>query len=991
MKKVLIILFFSIFIFSAPKREFRAAWFASVWNLDWPKTRGVSSQTTQKNELINMLDQLKAAGFNAVMLQIRPNCDALYNSAYEPWSYWLTGTEGTAPNPYWDPLQFAIEEAHKRGMELHAWINPYRVQTSTSTAVHANHPVNKYPSWVLTIGGSAKILNPGLMEVIDYIKSIVSDVITKYDVDGIVFDDYFYPYSPTITNEDQATFNAYPRGFSNIGDWRRNNVNMLIQAVYNEIKSTKQWVKFGISPFGIWKNGVPSGITGMDAYSTIYCDALAWLNGGYVDYLSPQLYWKIGGSQDYITLSNWWADQCYAKNRLFVPSKSLNVSYTTSELPIQILHDRSNSKISGTIFYRAGQMVNNDLNLKIQLTDTFYKDKALSFALSWLNNTQPNPPSGLTLTNFSNYKRISWNAATYFNQSNEPRFYVIYKSTSPNIDISNSANIAHIVYKDKLFYDDYNIQPGVTYYYCVTTISNYGVESNKSDIVPILSNFYTIFEKKSSNNTLPSWFGDQSTERGIAYTNNEILVVSRKDGLKVKRLKWDDLSEIGELNVTGISGGTYPLNDIETSWDGKILACNLTTSSNYNFKIYKWDNVSSAPTVYIDYANSENLRYGDNFTVIGNLNGNAAIYAAASNSNKVLKWTITNGNLNSTPTVITLSGVSSVGPSASVAPFGVGNEDFYVNGNSINPTLFGADGTNKGSISGAIIPTTSNAIKTFTVGAKRYLMTFLSNNTADDPNGQCMILVDVTNGLANVTVADIYGKTQRLGNVSNANSTGDVFYRESSGKYTVYVLATNNGIGAYDCMAAPLPVELVAGSFIGYSITDGIKLEWITKSEINNNRFEIERYDAGNWGKIAEVEGCGTSEIGNRYEYIDRETKRLRIVRYRLKQVDNDGKYEYVGDIEVKRKEETNYVLEQNYPNPFNPSTKIRYYLPEDGNIKLEIYNINGQLVNILYNGYKTKGEYITEFNAENLPAGIYLCRLVTLRITKIIKMIYLK
>ena len=245
--------------------------------MDWPSSP-TASVDKQKEDLIKLLDELKAININCVVFQIRTECDALYASNYDPWSYWLTGAQGTAPSPFFDPLEFAVEEAHKRGIELHAWFNPYRAEKTVGAYSISNQHVTKlHPDWVIQIG-SFKFLNPGLPEVMEYVTNVVTDVVKRYDVDGVHFDDYFYPYPPNnITNQDYATFQAYPRGFSNIADWRRNNVNMLVKMVNDSIQVHKSYVRFGISPFGIWKSGVPSGIIGLSAYNDIYCDAVAWL------------------------------------------------------------------------------------------------------------------------------------------------------------------------------------------------------------------------------------------------------------------------------------------------------------------------------------------------------------------------------------------------------------------------------------------------------------------------------------------------------------------------------------------------------------------------------------------------------------------------------------------------------------------------------------------------------------------------------------------
>jgi uncharacterized lipoprotein YddW (UPF0748 family) len=295
----------------SPKREFRGAWIATVTNLDWPTSRS-STTAEQQDQLITILNSLKAAGINAVVFQVRTECDALYNSSIDPWSYWLTGAQGTAPNPPYDPLEFAVAEAHKRGMEIHAWFNPYRAVRNVSGAYTqaANHVSVIHPDWMLYFpGGNQKIVNPGLPQVRGYVASVVADIVRRYDVDGVHADDYFYPYPaspfPGITNEDTAAFSAYPNGFTNIKDWRRDNVNRLLQQIHDSIQVIKPHVKFGMSPFGIWRNGVPPGIFGLDAYDQIYADAIAWLHDQSIDYLTPQLYWAFGGGTDYGLLQDW--------------------------------------------------------------------------------------------------------------------------------------------------------------------------------------------------------------------------------------------------------------------------------------------------------------------------------------------------------------------------------------------------------------------------------------------------------------------------------------------------------------------------------------------------------------------------------------------------------------------------------------------------------------------------------------------------------------
>lgn len=295
-------------------REFRAAWIATVANIDWPSEPGLPVET-QKEELRRMLDRADALNLNAVIFQVRPHADALYDSPHEPWSFYLTGEQGRAPSPSYDPLAFAIEEAHTRGLELHAWFNPYRAgHPADTSAVAPSHLANRHPSWVHEYG-EYLWLDPGLPEVQDHTHRVIMDVVRRYDVDGVHFDDYFYPYP---SYDDGSPFpdstswtRARETGWTGTrGDWRRHNVNLLVERVYRSIKETKPHVKFGISPFGIWRPDHPPGTTGFDAYTQLYADARKWLREGWVDYLTPQLYYRLDQfGHSYPEMLRWWSEQ----------------------------------------------------------------------------------------------------------------------------------------------------------------------------------------------------------------------------------------------------------------------------------------------------------------------------------------------------------------------------------------------------------------------------------------------------------------------------------------------------------------------------------------------------------------------------------------------------------------------------------------------------------------------------------------------------------
>jgi len=452
------ILFLTVFIttilFSQsfpPKREMRAAWIATVTNIDWP-TSNISSTYIQKQELINLLDELKQDGINTVIFQVRSECDAMYSSGIDPWSYWLTGSQGTAPYPYYDPLEFAIDEAHKRGMELHAWFNPYRAERSVGNYPKAsNHVTVQHPDWIIQIS-SFKFLDPGLPMVRDYVTSVIYDIVSRYDVDGIHADDYFYPYPPNqIANQDAATFAAYPRGFTNLANWRRDNVNLLIAQVNDTIQSIKPWVKFGMSPFGIWKNGVPTGISGLSAYDDIYCDAITWLHNRSIDYLTPQLYWPFGGGQDYAKLQPWWADSVAANGRHFYPGHAyyrIAAWYNPSEMPRQIRFDRANPKVQGSVFFSAKHFALNPLGVTDTLRNDLYRYKAISPIMNWKDIVPPNAIRNLRYERLANGQAgLTWDVPLTASDGDSASRYIVYRfdySTIQPSDLNDPAKIYNV-------------------------------------------------------------------------------------------------------------------------------------------------------------------------------------------------------------------------------------------------------------------------------------------------------------------------------------------------------------------------------------------------------------------------------------------------------------------------------------------------------------------------------------------------------------------
>ncbi|MCD8485695.1 MAG: family 10 glycosylhydrolase [Desertifilum sp.] len=398
------------------QREFRGVWVTSVWNVDWPSKAGLPVQQ-QRDELIRILDQAAATHLNAVILQVRIEGDALYQSSLEPWSRWLTGQQGRAPEPFYDPLEFAVAEAHKRNLELHAWINLYRAQITLNSGPNvAPHMAVVHPETICKFD-TQLWMDPGLKRVQDQTFNVVMDIIQRYDVDGIHIDDYFYPYPIAgVTFPDENTYAAYVAagGRLSLGDWRRDNVSLLIQRIWNGIKATKPHVKFGVSPFGIFRPGEPEQIRGLDAYDQLYSDSKKWLEQGWIDYYAPQLYWKIEPpAQSYPVLLDWWLSHNRQKRHIYVGNRITRLDATTWPVSetlqqVEISRNRANQLSLGNIFYHASIFLENRLGIVDSLKASPYSQVALVPTLSWLSQTPPPHPTEVTVRE----GRLSWKAPT---------------------------------------------------------------------------------------------------------------------------------------------------------------------------------------------------------------------------------------------------------------------------------------------------------------------------------------------------------------------------------------------------------------------------------------------------------------------------------------------------------------------------------------------------------------------------------------------------
>lgn len=381
-------------------REFRAAWVATVANINWPSKPGLSTEQQQK-EAIFLLDFLKKHNYNAVVFQVRPQADALYQSSLEPWSYYLTGTQGKAPEPFYDPLEFWTKAAHERGLELHVWLNPYRAHHVSGGPVSEKSVVKTMPELVVHLKQGYWWFDPAIKETQDHGVNVIMDIVKRYDIDGVHFDDYFYPYTDYNNHEDFPDTLSWKKyladgGKLSRGDWRRESVNTFIERVYNEIKKEKKHVKFGLSPFGIWRPGYPESIGGFDQYEKLYADAKLWLNEGWIDYFSPQLYWPINRyAQSFPVLLGWWESE-NTKRRHLWPGISVgrdtsarNVTETINQIMISrgIL-----PKSSGVIHWSISSVTRNP-NMAKGLLEGPYRNQALVPPSPWLDNEAPEKPA----------------------------------------------------------------------------------------------------------------------------------------------------------------------------------------------------------------------------------------------------------------------------------------------------------------------------------------------------------------------------------------------------------------------------------------------------------------------------------------------------------------------------------------------------------------------------------------------------------------------
>jgi uncharacterized lipoprotein YddW (UPF0748 family) len=482
---------------STPLRQFRASWISSVVNIDWPSKTGLSA-AQQQAELIGWLDDAVRQHHNAVILQVRPTADAFWPSKVEPWSQYLTGTQGGDPG--YDPLAFAVTEAHKRNLELHAWFNPYRLSMGTDlNALIPTHPARLHPDWVVSYGGKL-YYNPGIPAARKLVEDAIMDAVSRYDIDGVHFDDYFYPYPVAgQTFDDAATYAQYGAGFSNLQDWRRNNIDLLIHELSQKMHAIKPWIKFGISPFAVWRNKAtdPEGTdttAGVQTYDDLAADTRKWVREEWIDYIVPQVYWAGGfAPADYNKIVPWWADQVRGTHvHLYIGEATYKVGTSTqspdwsdpAELSDHLAFDSAIPEVKGNIYFSAKDVRADRLGATTLLNNNWYTKPALIPAMPALDSRPPLPVHATRAKRTASGVQLTWSRT-----STDTTSYAVYRREflgsdhCPDNDARNLLTTLRSTGATQSYVDP-TATPGKTYLYTVTALDRL---SNQSIGIPAVS------------------------------------------------------------------------------------------------------------------------------------------------------------------------------------------------------------------------------------------------------------------------------------------------------------------------------------------------------------------------------------------------------------------------------------------------------------------------------------------------------------------------
>ena len=480
------------------KRQLRAAWVASVTNIDWPSKKGLSEEK-QRQEFIKILDESKEMGMNAVIVQIRPTSDSFYPSKYMPWSEYLTGTQGKSPG--YDPLEFMIKEAHRRNLEFHAWFNPYRISMKADlNALVEDHPARKHPEWVVSYGGKL-YYNPGIPEAKDFVIKAIMEAVEEYDIDAVHLDDYFYPYKVAGEEfQDEETYQRYGADkFADKNDWRRNNIDTFVKELSEAIKKEKKHVKFGISPFAVWRNKAvdDSGSdtkAGQTTYDDLYADTRKWVREEWVDYITPQIYWNFGFEPAaYEKVLDWWLDETegkdlhlYVGQAVYKINKNNEAWENPEEMPNQLKYNATIDRVNGSMFFSAKDLRNNELGITDRLKEDLYKYPALVPASPWIDDDEPKKPKLKEAEWEEDGIALEWED---HKQNDDTTYYVIYRFAGDKKgDLEDAANILTTVRKTgktKQTFVDETAETGEVYTYVITSVSRLHNESDESNSITV--------------------------------------------------------------------------------------------------------------------------------------------------------------------------------------------------------------------------------------------------------------------------------------------------------------------------------------------------------------------------------------------------------------------------------------------------------------------------------------------------------------------------
>lgn len=806
----------------SPKTEFRATWFTTHYGIDWPKTRATNSTTTtrQQSEMTAILDQLQAGNLNAACLQVRPVADAFYQSSYEPWSHILTGVRGKDPG--YDPLAYAIEQAHARGMELHAWVNPFRYEInagertsaiSNGTGLAGSDPIrSQHPDWLLTYNNgtfSGTILDPGNPEARAYVVRVLMEIVNNYDIDGILMDDYFYPYGGTTT-EDQASKTAYKPEDMSDGDWRRDNVNKVIQAVYDSIQQVKPWVKFGMAPGGIYSMTpaaaaafgltLPSGISGGDIWKVLYCDALAWIDGGYVDYMAPQVYWSTtAAQQDYDVLAQWWGDAISTLNARRTDGKRVHsyisqasYKFGPAELALEIDANRRSAPYNapGSIFYNTNTYLTFDGEHSCTtLAQTRFAHKALPPAITWKSHPTLDAPTALTLTGTT----LTWQHA------DAERFsvYVFPVGVEVSEAIENSMYLQRMVYGKQCSLAGVADLPNKTI--AVRGMDRYGNEFepavlNEGEPEPPV-------QPAEGELTRVELWRKTAAETGVMSTNNNRSIAYHDGHLYLSdggNSKYYILSAAtGALEQTvELPEQYFVWHNLRVTTDGTMLLGNSATGANYQ-NVYAVTPGGDAP-VNVGAYNNSGLGRTDYFYPFGDYSGAGFMLMLSNVSRQVLKMEYVGGAMSSCGVLAHAD--LPIGTSAKAIP--VNGQTFLASVANALPTMHSmTTGEKVAGWTGSTVPTPANVsgLGLFVVGGRTYLL------LPEDIYG-AFDTYDITDGLPNAQV--VLETTTALGQNANTTFTVDFAVNVNGNEAYVYELAPNNGIAAYKYVFTPESTEL---------------------------------------------------------------------------------------------------------------------------------------------------------------------------------------